>query len=60
MNTQSKSIFHRALHRFDDLVFGSPRAVLVLILLVTAFFATRIPGVRMYSDFADLLPQLHP
>ncbi|MCB1676303.1 MAG: MMPL family transporter, partial [Halioglobus sp.] len=60
MNTPSQSIFHRALHKFDDLVFSSPRVVLALILLATAFFATRIPGVRMYSAFADLLPQQHP
>jgi hypothetical protein len=57
---QSTSIFHRALHAFDNLVFSRPKTIMVLLLLVTAFFATRIPGVRMYSDFADLLPQEHP
>ena len=57
---QSTSIFHHALHIFDDLVFSSPKITLGLILLVTLFFATKVPGVRMYSDFADLLPQEHP
>jgi predicted RND superfamily exporter protein len=54
------SIFHHALHAFDDLVFSSPKIVLSVLLLVTALFAVQIPGVRMYSDFADLLPQEHP
>lgn len=57
---KSTSAFHRALHVFDDLVFSSPKVVLLLILSVTVYFAMQIPGVRMYSDFADLLPQQHP
>ena len=56
----STSIFHHALHAFDNLVFSSPKTVLAVLLLVTAFFGMQIPGVRMYSDFADLLPQEHP
>ncbi|HEY5719332.1 MAG TPA: MMPL family transporter, partial [Gammaproteobacteria bacterium] len=52
--------FHHLLHRFDDLIFDAPRRTLALIALVTAFFAAQIPGVQMYSDFADLLPQEHP
>ncbi|HEY5719694.1 MAG TPA: transporter, partial [Gammaproteobacteria bacterium] len=51
---------HHLLHRFDDVVFAAPRVTLGLILAVTVFFALQIPGVRMYSDFADLLPQEHP
>jgi len=57
---RSTTILHHALHRFDDLVFSSPKITLLLILLATAFFASQVPGVRMYSDFADLLPQQHP
>ena len=57
---QSTSIFHHALHLFDDLVFSSPKITLALILLVTMLFGMQVPGVRMYSDFADLLPQEHP
>lgn len=48
------------LKRFDDIIFASPKVTMALILTVTAFFATQIPGVKMYSDFADLLPQGHP
>ena len=48
------------LHKIDAVVFGWPRITLAAILVVTAFFAFQIPGVRMVSDFADLLPQGHP
>ena len=54
------TIFHHALQAFDNLVFTSPRVVVGLLLLVTVFFGLQVPGVRMYSDFADLLPQQHP
>ena len=54
------SFFRRALRLFDNAVFASPRLTLSLILIVTIFFAAQIPGVKMYSDFADLLPQGHP
>ena len=53
------SFFHHALRIFDNAVFSSPRVTLGLIALVTVFFALQIPGVRMYSNFADLLPQGH-
>ncbi|MFT4584000.1 MAG: putative RND superfamily exporter protein [Gammaproteobacteria bacterium] len=46
--------------RFGNVLFNSRRVVLFVILLITAFFATQIPTVRMSSDFADLLPQEHP
>ncbi len=41
-------------------VFYHPRAFLAGILLATLFFASRIPYLQMYSNFADLLPQEHP
>ena len=44
----------------DTKIFNHPRVVLGLILLATVFFAMQIPAVRMYSDFADQLPQSHP
>jgi len=47
------------LHNLDERVFCYPKFVLGLILAVTLFFASQIPGVKMYSDFADLLPQSH-
>ncbi|MEW8462661.1 MAG: hypothetical protein AB2653_20335, partial [Candidatus Thiodiazotropha endolucinida] len=52
--------FTARLHRIDGVIFSSPRVTLALILAVTLFFAFQIPGVRMASDFADLLPQQHP
>lgn len=48
-----------ALHEIDLAIFRHPTAVLGLILAITLFFASQIPGVKMYSDFADLLPQEH-
>lgn len=47
------------LHEIDLAIFRHPGAVLGLILAITLFFASQIPGVKMYSDFADLLPQEH-
>ncbi|MEH6628401.1 MAG: MMPL family transporter [Motiliproteus sp.] len=47
------------LHNLDTSVFRHPKIILSTILLVTLFFAAQIPGVKMYSDFADLLPQEH-
>lgn len=44
----------------DTHVFRHPKIYLGLIALITIYFATKVPGVKMYSDFADLLPQTHP
>lgn len=54
------NFFKPFLQKFDDLIFTAPKATLAVILAVTVFFAAQIPGVKMYSDFADLLPQGHP
>lgn len=48
------------LHSLDQKLFNYPKIILSLILLATIWFAAQIPGVKMYSDFADLLPQTHP
>ncbi|BBB28634.1 efflux RND transporter permease subunit [Neptunomonas japonica] len=48
------------LHCFEEAVFNSPKVILSLILMATLFFAAQIPSVKIYSDFADLLPQTHP
>jgi len=53
------SFFSSWVHKFDDIAFASPKIVLGLLLFITLFFASKIPGVRMYSDFAELLPQEH-
>jgi predicted RND superfamily exporter protein len=54
------SSIHHFFHKFDDVLFARPKLFLVLIIAITVFFASRIPGVKMYSDFSDLLPQQHP
>jgi predicted RND superfamily exporter protein len=41
-------------------VFYHPKVFLSAILVATLFFASRIPYLEMYSNFADLLPQEHP
>ena len=58
-SAQSHTLTH-LLHNIDERVFHHPKVVLGLILAITLFFAAQIPGVKMYSDFADLLPQSHP
>jgi predicted RND superfamily exporter protein len=52
-------ITHR-LHVAEEWLFANPKIVLACIFLVTLFFAAAIPKLRVYSDFADLLPQNHP
>lgn len=54
------SIISNYASKIDAVIFNSPRIVLGLIFGLTIFFATQIPAVRMYSDFADQLPQSHP
>lgn len=41
-------------------IFNNPRLSLSAILLLTVYFAVQIPALKMYSEFADLLPQKHP
>lgn len=55
MNKVSQSIFH-----LENFVFRQPKFFLAVIALITLFFAAQIPGLKMYSDFSDLLPQSHP
>lgn len=55
-----KQAIHHIFHKIDDILFGFPYLWLGVILVITIFFAIQIPGVKMYSDFADLLPQEHP
>jgi predicted RND superfamily exporter protein len=48
------------LNRFVELNWQHPKAILVIIFIVTVFLAFQLPAVRIVSDFADLLPQDHP
>ncbi|MCQ2044628.1 MULTISPECIES: RND family transporter [Stutzerimonas stutzeri group] len=41
-------------------LFRHPRSVLMIIAALTLLFAMRIPALKIYTDFADLLPQEHP
>ncbi|MBL4612606.1 MAG: MMPL family transporter [Emcibacter sp.] len=54
------SKFTHFLKDIDDHIFAYPKLILGLLLAITIFFALQIPGVKMYSDFSDLLPQEHP
>ncbi len=46
--------------RFGNTLFDHRKVVLLVVALITGWFAYHIPAVRMLSDFADLLPQQHP
>jgi predicted RND superfamily exporter protein len=47
-------------HTLELALFKHPKAILSVVGLVTLFFASQIPALKMYSDFSDLLPQSHP
>src|SRR5438552_810352 len=49
-----------ALIRAEEWIFANPKIVLGMIFTVTLLFATQLPYLRIYTDFADLLPQKHP
>ena len=53
------SITHK-LHRAEEWIFANPKLVLAMVLAMTLVFASALPKLRVYSDFADLLPQNHP
>ena len=62
MADKKSAAAHKTTHllrNLDARLFNHPKTVLGLILLVTLFFAAQIPAVKIYSDFADLLPQSH-
>lgn len=52
------SITHR-LHVGEEWLFANPKIVLGIVLIITALFGAALPKLRVYSDFADLLPQNH-
>ena len=52
--------FTHLLHSLELWIFNNPRKVLSVIAILTLAFALRIPGLKIYTDFADLLPQQHP
>lgn len=44
----------------EEWIFSNPKIVLGMIFAVTVYFATQVPGLKIYTDFGDLLPQKHP
>lgn len=44
----------------EKVLFANPVVYLAIIVLMTGFFALQIPNLKIYTDFADLLPQNHP
>lgn len=46
--------------KLGNTLFDHRKLVLVILFLITGWFAYHIPAVKMLSDFADLLPQEHP
>ncbi len=48
-----------ALQSAEGWIFANPKYVLAAIFMISLLFATRLPGLRMQSDFDDLLPQNH-
>lgn len=57
---KDSSVLGRFFRMVEVFIFYHPRVFLSAILLATLFFASRIPYLEMYSNFADLLPQEHP
>lgn len=55
-----KYFFSHRLHQLGDAIFDFPKTVLLLVTALTLFFMSQIPGLRIYTDFANLLPQEHP
>lgn len=58
--TQLRKRITQVLQRGESWIFANPKIVLGLILAATLMFATQLPRLRVYTDFADLLPQNHP
>lgn len=50
----------RLANAVERTVFTRPKTYLSLVGIVTLFCLAQVSGVKMYSDFADLLPQSHP
>jgi len=60
MVTKLKHSITHKLHQGEEWLFANPKIVLALILAMTVVFGLALPKLRVYSDFADLLPQNHP
>lgn len=59
MVSQVRHRITHALHRAEEWIFRNPKVVLAMIFIVTVLFGLALPKLRIYTDFADLLPQQH-
>jgi len=59
MIAPARKVVTRFLHRGETWLFANPKIVLSMIFAVSLLFALALPKLRIYSDFADLLPQQH-
>ncbi len=57
---KDENMMSRLFRRIEVTVFYHPKVFLAGIMLITLLFASRLPYLQMYSNFADLLPQEHP
>jgi len=55
--TQTHSARAGAMARFEQMIFTLPGLFLSILMGITALFAFQLPNLRVYTDFADLLPQ---
>jgi predicted RND superfamily exporter protein len=59
MVAKTRHAITHALHQGEEWIFRNPKIVLSMVLLVTCLFGMALPSLRVFTDFADLLPQNH-
>ena len=59
MVAKARHAITHALHRGEEWIFRNPKIVLSMVLAVTILFSMALPSLRVFTDFADLLPQNH-
>lgn len=59
MVAKTRHAITHALHLGEAWIFRNPKIVLSMVLLVTCLFGAALPSLRVFTDFADLLPQNH-
>ena len=59
MVAKTRHAITHALHLGEEWIFRNPKIVLSMVLLVTCLFGMALPSLRVFTDFADLLPQNH-
>jgi len=59
MVAKARHTLTHALHTGEEWIFRNPKVVLSLVLAITILFGMALPSLRVFTDFADLLPQNH-